>query len=96
MPSSRCGGGPPRGLTEKLDWNGSVPPLNSLGDGGMLPASLPPLHEVAAPLSWRKELASADATCLVEIGQKKCPLRECLHPDKVNGMSSKECRECYL
>ena len=86
------------GLTEISDWKGGVPPLNSptesLEDGGTFPASLPPPHMVAAPQSWRKELASTDTACLMEIGQRKHPLRYCHCPDKVNGMSLEECREC--
>ena len=60
----------------------------------MIPSSLPPGHEIAAPQSWRKELASIDSASPMEIGQGKHALRVCPHPDKVNGMTLEECREC--
>ena len=86
------------GLTELSDQKGSASLLNSstesLGDGGTFPTSPPPPHKVAAPLSWKKELAYADKACLVEIGWRKYPLRRCPHVDKVNGISLELYKEC--
>ena len=66
------------GINERPDQKDSVPPLNcptgSLEDGDTFPAFLFPPYMVTAPWICWQELASANAACLMEIGQKKCPL----------------------
>ena len=65
------------GSTERSDQKDDVPSLNcptgTLEDGDMFPASLFPPNMVTAPQTCWQELTSANAACVIEIGQKKCP-----------------------